>query len=101
MNMGPVDPEQVIQTFTRRRLNQKVLNYVAFFGFAFTIITRRYSDPTLTGLPASTELVIGLLVGFGALLYSYFNWRCPACRKFLGIKSKLTACPKCRAQFKK
>jgi hypothetical protein len=44
------------------------------------------------------ELIAGPLMLFGvpgALIYSYKNWRCPACNKYLGSSLFRKTCPAC------
>jgi hypothetical protein len=42
-------------------------------------------------------LCTGVLIGY--MVYSYFNWRCPVCRGYLGRTWNPHLCPHCGTRF--
>ena len=92
------DPK-IIETFTKRRMIVNVLLYVALFCFAFIFTSRFIQDVSLTGLGNATEVGIAMGVITGAVIGILVYWRCPKCRKFIGIKPRPTACPNCQAKL--
>ncbi|HEV8377104.1 MAG TPA: hypothetical protein VGR38_12815 [Candidatus Polarisedimenticolia bacterium] len=46
-------------------------------------------------LPVALVGPVFLLLIVGALLFSFWNWRCPACEKYLGKSLSPRFCPKC------
>jgi hypothetical protein len=97
INDDPKAP--IIKSFSKRRTIAGILLYAVIICFAFAINSFRHSDPTLTGLPPTTELVLGLVIGIGLLIIAFFLWRCPACNKFLGFKTDLKWCPHCKEKL--
>jgi len=45
--------------------------------------------------PAAAFLPVFLIIVFAVLIFSFRNWRCPACNKYLGKSLSLRFCPKC------
>ena len=83
------------QEFAARRKRQLILvvpMLVIFIGFAVLNDERKGA---VLGMPAGV-LVPAFLVFVGAaLVFSFRNWRCPACDKYLGKGMSLRFCPKC------
>ncbi len=58
-----------------------------------------------TGQSAVADLGLQpMLLGVACLVllsagFSWLNWRCPACREYLGLDLKPSQCPKCRVEF--
>lgn len=99
MPKKPIPDKQVIETFTKRRMIVNVLIYVALFCFAFIFTSRFIQNVSLTGLGNATEVGLAMGIFTGALIGIIIYWRCPNCRKFIGIKPKPKACPHCGAKF--
>lgn len=47
------------------------------------------------GMPASVVGPVFLALVAAAVLFSFRNWRCPACSKYLGKGMSPRFCPKC------
>jgi hypothetical protein len=92
------DPkQQIIKSFSKRKTITGILLYAALACFALVIFSLRHPDPTLTGLPSNLELGLGLGFGVGLLIIVFFLWRCPACNKFIGLRTNSKVCPHCKA----
>ena len=91
----PAKQKQIIETFTKRRFIVNAMLYIAAFCFAFIFTSRFIQDVSLTGLGNATEVGIALGIFTGALAGAVVYWRCPNCRKFIGIKPKPKVCPHC------
>lgn len=99
MPKKPIPEKQVIETFLKRRMIVNILIYLALFCFAFIFTSRFIQGVSLTGLGNDVEVGIAMGILTGALIGALVYWRCPRCRKFIGVKIKPKACPHCGAKF--
>jgi len=97
--MNTRDPKEIVREFGRRLGRQVVAIAVALFVvLLFAVLYKRplqsigLSKATLIGAQIA---VIAAFLGFSAL-----NWRCPACRKFLGGDIHQRVCKKCGARLR-
>ncbi|MEW6108053.1 MAG: hypothetical protein AB1632_02630 [Nitrospirota bacterium] len=92
--MSKKDGRQIMQDFEVRRRRQFLAIGVALFLVLFLAVL--YKRPTLLGefskntIFGAQVIVIAAFIGF-----SSFNWRCPACNKFLGNDIGMRICRKC------
>ncbi len=77
--------------FIQKRRYQVAL-FVPLVGTVFLLAfsMRHVPDPDLQTLVLGTA---GLVLAAAA--FSWLNWRCPACAKYLGIGLSPNHCPKC------
>jgi rubrerythrin len=54
-------------------------------------------EETLLGLSPALVAPVFLLLVLGAIVFSFRNWRCPACDRYLGKGGNPRFCPKCGA----
>jgi len=95
MAIKPEKQKQIIETFTKRRLMANIMLYVALFCFAYIFTSRFIQDVSLTGLGTTVEIGLALGIFTGAIIGIFVYWRCPNCKKFIGIKPKPKTCPNC------
>jgi hypothetical protein len=80
--------------FARRRQRQFVVGGFAAIALLLVLVFRNRHEWQL-------PLIVFCLVGsLGALTFSFQNWRCPACHRYLGKSSNITFCPKCGVAFR-
>ncbi len=97
-----INPEENIKkSFNLRKTIVNILFYVAVFGAAFAVFALTHRNPTLTGLPYTPEFWIGAVVFFISAVISFYLWRCPKCKKFLGLKLGIIKCKNCRVELRK
>jgi hypothetical protein len=84
------------QQFAERRKRQILLAVplVAIF-LAFLFLTDEKNRVALPGVPPAVVGPAIVLAVVGALVFSFRNWRCPACDKYLGKGISPRYCPKC------
>jgi hypothetical protein len=84
------------QAFAARRKRQLILAVplvAIFIGFA--VLADQRNGGAVLGMPAAV-VAPGFLVLVGAaIVFSFRNWRCPACDKYLGKGISPRFCPKC------
>jgi hypothetical protein len=88
-----------IETFMKRRMIVNILIYLSLFCFAFIATSRFITGVSLTGLGNAIEVAIAMGIITASLIGMLFYWRCPNCRKFIGVKAKPKTCPNCGAKF--
>ncbi len=86
--------EQFKQEFAVKRRRQLMLSApLVIVVVLFMLADNRRGAPLLVLPPAVMWAGLGLIL-FG-LVFSFKNWRCPACGKYLGRSFGPRHCPKC------
>ncbi len=91
----PVADPSVTHEFRRRRRRQ--LMATPFFVAAMLAVFLSL-DPELAVLPPEAGGA-GFLVIIGLVVFSRANWRCPACRSYLGRSLRQRFCSSCGARL--
>ena len=83
--------------FARRRKRQLLVSLpLAAVVILFAIFSRTAEAPPLGLPPAVLRIAVFVFVlVLGAIAFSLWNWRCPACNKYLGKGVSPSFCPKC------
>jgi len=86
------------QQFRVRRQRQLILAIplIALF-VVFTVLSDEMRSGTVAGLPVSAAVPAFLILVAGAVVFSFQNWRCPACGRYLGKGLNPRFCQKCGA----
>ena len=87
------------QAFTLRRRRQLGITIPLAF---FLVVLASTVDgeglvPQFSRLPGSFRVALYLVLVGGAIAFSLYNWRCPACNRYLGKGTNPQFCPKCGA----
>ncbi len=93
------DHNRIKQDFKLRRHSQIAAIAVAFLLLIILAALHKRTD-LLGQLPknyvtAGQIIVIPVFIGF-----SYTNWRCPSCKKYLGADINRVICGKCHARLR-
>ncbi len=88
----------ITKSYKRRKLLFNFLWYLGCVFVAVGLLSRRNAG-SFTGLPEGIEpwLFIGAAVPL--LVGAIFAWRCPVCKKFFWMNTRITACDKCKTVF--
>jgi hypothetical protein len=81
--------------FAARRRRQLLISLpliVLIMGFAFLENGNRGA---ILGIPATMVFPGFLAMIAGAIVFSLYNWRCPACNRYLGKQRNPKFCNKC------
>ena len=81
--------------FARRQKRQIAVAAVIFLGVISMMIMR---DRSPIASPVGLTMFIGAFVAI--LIFSFQNWRCPACQKYLGKGGFPRFCPRCGVPLK-
>ena len=87
---------KVKEEFAAKRKRQLILiGPVVAVLIGFSLVANEPSDGDVLGLPAAVVVaLLGLLI-VGTVVFSLLNWRCPACKTYLGKEISPNFCPKC------
>src|SRR5688572_23865545 len=91
-------PEQLAafkESFAARRRRQLIIAIPVIAAMVFVAIASESSRSSLAGIPVRILTTVGLLFVIGALGFSFYNWRCPACNRYLGKTVNPKFCSKC------
>ena len=89
------DPK-IIEEFNRRRKRQLILAVGLIGGLMWlTAVIERSAQ-----ISNKTQGAVVVAIVLGAVAYSFKNWRCPACNKYLGKSVFLAFCPLCGVPLK-
>jgi hypothetical protein len=78
---------------TRRR--RQILLAVPLFVVIITMAVQ--GDSEILGIPPAVYGPLFLVLVVAALIFSFMNWRCPACNGYLGKTISPRFCSKCGA----
>src|SRR5262245_36070128 len=82
--------------FAERRKRQILLAVpLVAVVLAFSFLTDEKNRVVLPGVSPNVVGPVVVLAVVGALIFSFRNWRCPACDKYLGKGISPSFCPKC------
>jgi hypothetical protein len=91
----PSQQEEYQRLFALRRRRQILLAVPLLPILICVMVVRDRGEGALFGVPAVAWGPAFLLSAIGAVLFSLWNWRCPACDKYLGKGMSPRFCPKC------
>ncbi len=90
----------IIAEFEKRRRRQLMVSIPAILLVVGGLVLRRtdlldgYNIPMNIFGPAFLGVIV-LMLGF-----SFYNWRCPGCKKYLGREISPRFCHRCGVQFR-
>ena len=94
----PTSASELRQEYVRRRKRQWtiVIPVVVIVVIAMQMVE---SYETYLGMSSTAVLLLGFAIMLGALAFSVYNWRCPACSTYVG-RGNPTFCPECEFKLK-
>ena len=99
MEYTDMQKAQFKTTFATRRRKQRFLAVpliALFIGFA---VFRDRNQSDFFGFSAAIWGPTFLLLVVGAVIFSFVNWKCPACNKYLDKNTNLIFCSKCGVEL--
>ncbi len=95
----PKDEKQIMQEFALRQGRQ-------FFAIAITLLlllllVLLYKRTDIFGESSKNVVIAGQVVLIAAFVgFSVFNWRCPACKEYLGPNINRRTCRNCGTRLR-
>ena len=86
-------------TFAARRRKQRFLAVPLIAIFIVFAVFRDRKQSELFGLSAAIWGPMFLILVAGAVIFSFVNWKCPACNKYLGKNTNPIFCSKCGVEL--
>jgi len=102
--VDPLHDEHVASFRRKQRLQIAFVPIVAVMIFLFVVLANfgSLTKKLFRGFPMAEPLLLAIVV-IGVVviaIISIINWRCPACRKYLGKNLFVEHCPKCNVPFR-
>ena len=83
------------EEFAKRRKRQ-LLAVIPILGIiVLRVALDREAETSFFGLPSGLVIGGALVIIIGVVAFSLWNWRCPACNKYLGKGISPSFCSKC------
>lgn len=92
---APQRDEKIIQEYHTRRQRQIWVAIILTPVIIFLASARQGVEVSLLGFSSSTLYLISFLLVVGGLLYTFKNWRCPACNGYFRKEWNPAFCSKC------
>lgn len=73
--------------YRKRRTRQFIIIPFSLFGFVLVLLINPIT------------IILGFLIILICVIFSFQNWRCPNCSKYLGRGLSYKECPHCRTSF--
>ena len=86
--------------FAARRKRQLLASLAVVPMLLIVFTADEKAGTALAGIPLAVVAPIAFLLIVGLLVFSFRNWRCPACEKYLGKGIGPAFCPKCGVALK-
>ena len=86
--------------FSTRRYRQLAISVPLIGLMAGFALTQDRGDGTVFGLSLNVAGPVFAAVVVGAMIFSFRNWRCPACSKYLGRGLNPRHCQSCGVQLR-
>lgn len=92
------DREQISAEFVKRQGRQRVA--IAAAMLLIVVFAVLYALPGWLGPNSKGTIFSAQMVVFAAFIgFTYQNWRCPVCDRYLGTELHRNICGKCRARL--
>lgn len=90
---------EVVAEFKKRKTRQLIAT-APFMLALFSMFMLEDAGPEgLFGIPSSVMVPIFIIFAIGIFIFSFSNWRCPACNSYLGKAMSPKFCQKCGAKL--
>ena len=98
--MQTYEPEKRIKDEFRVRKRRQIVASVVFATAVLPLMILRHGgSEQIGGISSNILLPLALVILAGVVAFSIRNWRCPACRRYLGRTMNPTFCSKCGAKL--
>ncbi|GAB4372907.1 MAG: hypothetical protein Kow0062_09610 [Acidobacteriota bacterium] len=84
--------------FSARRRRQ-IIVAIPFIAIVLLLVFSQGKDAIL-GIPIAMAGAAGLVLILGGLVFSFYNWRCPACNRYLGKAINPGFCARCGVELR-
>lgn len=100
MTSSLLSAAEVHREFARRRTRQLIALVPVLIAIALLFWFDRHRGASIAGINPDAMPIVPFAFVAGVVLFSLFNWRCPACSGHLGRGWNPRYCPKCGASLR-
>jgi hypothetical protein len=98
MRRGKDDKEMMQQFGVRQNRQSLAISVTLLLLLALTVV---YKRGDLFGEFSKMSIVSAQIVTIAAFVaFSFFNWRCPSCKKYLGADINKRGCKRCGTRLR-
>ena len=98
MRRGKDDKETLRQFGVRQTRQSFAISVTLLLLVSLTVL---YKRPDLFGEFSKMSIVSAQIVTIAAFVaFSFFNWRCPSCKKYLGADINKRGCKRCGTRLR-
>lgn len=90
-----MDEKKIFEEFKIRKKRQIISSAILIALMVYVIIAGEKPELRSPGIPEAYLIYIIIGVFIAVVAFSFFNWRCPACKKYLGRGLKHESCKNC------
>lgn len=97
-----MEPNQIKEEFKIRKKKQKliaILHAPLMLFFAYQVLFEDTQN-IIEGISNQVLIIISASLTILGMILTLFNWRCPNCNKYLGMKYNTDFCSRCNSQLK-
>lgn len=94
------EQERIVAEFARRRRRQLIATAPTLAIIFLLLIMKREPHPQILGVSADRLVLFAMGGIVAAIAFSLWNWRCPACSRYLGRTTNPAFCSKCGAKLR-
>jgi rubrerythrin len=87
--------------FARKKRNKYIVTVAMFIIVIAALIARTYPGFSIAGVSGDAIGFIAVGIVVLLIIYSSFDWRCPACKNILGRSMNPKRCPSCGVKLQK
>ena len=91
--------QEVIDSFRKRKGKQIIATIPLVLAIIPLVMLEDSVEQALWGIPVNILFPVCITVFVAGIIFSIFNWRCPACSGYLGKAFSPKFCTKCGAQL--
>jgi hypothetical protein len=93
----PEQESEFKRLFSMRRKRQLLLAVPLIAAIITMLVKSESASPAIFGISQEVYAPAFLVFVVAALIFSFLNWRCPACKGYLGKAISPRFCAKCGA----
>lgn len=95
------EQQVAIRTLFVARRRRQILVSLPLIALVFGAVFLEHGEHgAMFGIPPSVVLPGFLVLIAGAIVFSLFNWRCPACNRYLGKQRNPKYCSRCGVELR-
>jgi hypothetical protein len=89
----------IVEEFRKKRTRQIIASIPVIVAVLILVPMDEGSAEGIAGIPASVLVGFAFASIVGIVIFSLFNWRCPACHGYLGRRISPRFCSRCGEQL--